>query len=65
MSNNTETPESVDIRHVRQELTLTNHEVAIALAKRAGLPVLAAIADDLTREASLLRAMATGRAPRS
>nr|WP_298689572.1 hypothetical protein [uncultured Dongia sp.] len=57
-----ETAESVGIRHVRAELTLTNHEVAIALAKRAVLPVLAAFADDLTAEAARLRMMFKGRA---
>lgn len=51
----------VDIKHVRAELQLTCHEVGLALARRAGLSVLADVADDLTREAGLLRMMSKGR----
>ncbi len=54
------TAQSDDIRHVRAELTLTAHEVAIALAKRAGLTVLADVADDLTAEAGRPRMMSKG-----
>lgn len=51
-----------DIRHIRSELRLTAHEVALALSKRVGsLIILQEIADDLAAEASLLRMMSRGR----
>ena len=49
--------EAADIRHVRAQLALTAHEVAVALSKRAGPPVLDQVADDLVQEAARLRAM--------
>lgn len=53
---------TADICHIRQELKLTAHEVAVAIAKRAGrLDILAAVADDLMTEAGVLRAMARGK----
>ncbi|MBI2254734.1 MAG: hypothetical protein HYU58_08960 [Proteobacteria bacterium] len=54
--------QKTEIAHIRQELTLTNREVALALAKRAGsLEILAAVADDLIAEASRLRRLSTGK----
>ncbi|WP_374379326.1 hypothetical protein [Dongia sp.] len=50
---------SEDIVHVRQELVLTVHEVAVSLSKRANDPaVLLDISSDLAAEARKLRAMA-------
>jgi hypothetical protein len=51
-----------EIDHIRQELTLTNHEVALSLAKRAGkLAVLADVAKDLETEAGRLRRLSEGK----
>ena len=51
-----------DIHHIREELSLTAHAIALSLAERAGSPrVLEDIADDLVKEAARLRQMATGR----
>ena len=50
---------SEDIVHVRRELVLTVHEVALSLSKRANDPkVLLDISSDLAAEARKLRAMA-------
>lgn len=54
--------ETSDIQHVREELTLTAHEVALSLAKRAGkLAVLADVAGDLEAEAQRLRRLSQGK----
>lgn len=51
-----------EIRHIRQELTLTNHEVALSLARRAGkLAILAEVAEDLEAEAGRLRRLSAGK----
>lgn len=54
-----ETRNSEDIVHVRRELVLTVHEVAVSLSRRAQDPaVLLDISSDLAAEARRLRAMA-------
>lgn len=55
-----ETRNSEDIVHVRQELVLTVHEVAVSLSRRVQDPaaVLIDISSDLAAEARRLRAMA-------
>jgi hypothetical protein len=54
-----ETCTSEDIVHVREELMLTVHEVAVSLSKRTRDPkVLLDISSDLMSEARKLRSMA-------
>lgn len=48
-----------DIQHIREELMLTVREVAQALAKRGGGSVLTDVAADLTKEAAMLRRLAS------
>lgn len=50
------TSTNADIRHIREELSLTALTIALSLAKRAGSNrVLGAIADDLEKVAQRLR----------
>lgn len=57
--------DKADMEAVRQQLKLTVHDIALALAGRSGdLRMLDQIAGDLRAEASVLAAMANGKTPR-